>query len=129
MDLATAQQPALDLRYLSSNGKVKAAFQTEARALGSSEPNLPGVRRFLVDFSGGDLAYYQSDPGAVQIVAATSAGRILRSYTQLNPYVAGFRGTVDVELQPGESADLRAYLKNGPNALTETWMFPWTAPK
>ena len=119
---------ALDLEALSSNGKVRASFQTEARALGSSEPNVPTTRRFLIDFSGGDLAYYQSDPAVVQIVAATSTGRILRSYTRLNPYISGFRATVDVELKPGESADLRAYLKNGPNALTETWMFPWTAP-
>ncbi len=126
---AYAITAALDLAPLSGNGKVKASFQTEARALGSGEPNVPTQRRFLIDFAGGDLAYFLSDPGAVQIVAETSAGRILRSYTQANPYTSGFRGTVDVDLKPGESADLRAYLKNGPNTLTETWMFPWTAPK
>ena len=120
---------ALDLAALSSNGKVRASFQTEARALGSSEPDVAGTRRFLIDFAGGDLAYWQDEPGAVQIAAATTTGKILRSYTQLNPYISGFRATVDVALQPGENADLRAFLKNGPNALTETWMFPWTAPK
>ncbi len=125
---AYAITTALDFKALSSNGKVKASFQTEARALGSSEPNVPTSRRFLVDFAGGDLAFFQSDPGAVQIVAETSTGRILRAYTQVNPYVSGFRGTVDVDLKPGETADLRAYLKNGPNTLSETWTFPWTAP-
>ena len=126
---AYAITAALDLATLSSNGKVKASFQTQARALGSGEPNVPTQRRFLIDFAGGDLAYFRSDPGAVQLVAETSAGRILRSYTQANPYISGFRGTLDVDLKPGESADLRAYLKNGPNTLTETWTFPWTAPK
>jgi glucans biosynthesis protein len=119
---------ALDLKSLSRNGKVLATFQTSARALGSSEPNSPTTRRFMIDYNGGDLAYFGDDPGQVQIVAATSQGKILRSYTQFNPYIGGFRATLDIDLEPGQTADLRAYLKNGPNALSETWMFPWQAP-
>ncbi len=119
---------ALNLDSLSPNGKVVATFQTSARALGSSEPNLPNVKRFIVDFAGGDLEYYKDAPAQVQIVATSNTGRILRSFTQYHPYIGGFRGTLDVELQSGETADLRAYLKAGATALTETWMFNWEAP-
>jgi periplasmic glucans biosynthesis protein len=30
-----------------------------------------------------------------------------------------------VQLEPGQSADLRAFLRTGSRALTETWTFPW----
>ncbi len=119
---------ALDLDALSSNGKVVNTFQTVARALGSSEPNLPTMRRFMIDFAGGDLAYYKDDPSQVAVVAGSSKGRIVRSYTQVNPTIDGFRATFDVQLEPGDTADLRAYLKSSTRVLTETWMFPWQAP-
>ena len=119
---------ALEFDGLTSFGQTLNTFQTSARALGSTEPNSPTTRRFMIDFNKGDLAYYKDDPGLVKIVASTSAGKILRSYTQLNPFIDGIRATLDVELAPGETADLRAYLHDGPNVLTETWIFPWTAP-
>ncbi len=120
---------ALQFDALSRNGKVFATFQTSARALGSSEPDLANVRRFLIDYAGGDLGYYRDDPGLVQIVASTSVGRILRAYTQYNPAIGGVRGTVDVEVPAGQTTDLRAYLTTGTTALTETWIFPWQAPQ
>ena len=119
---------ALTLDTLSPNGKVIATFQTEARALGSNEPKLANQKRFIIDFGGGDLAYYRNDPGQVQVVATTNAGKILRSFTQYNPYSLGFRATVDIEAPAGEAADIRAYLKAGPGALTETWVVTWEAP-
>ena len=119
---------ALDLRTLSPGAKTLNTFQAPARALGSSEPNALNTRRFIVDFNGGDLAYYKDEQNAVQVVAGASVGKIIRSYTQYNPFIGGFRAFFDIELQSGETADLRAYLKSGTAPLSETWMFPWTAP-
>ena len=119
---------ALSLDTLSSNGKVVATFQTDARALGSDEPRLSNQKRFIIDFGGGDLAYYRADPGQVQVVATTNMGRILRASTQYNPYTPGFRATVDIEVPPGEVADIRAYLKDASSPLSETWVMTWEAP-
>lgn len=119
---------ALDFGYLSRGAKTLNTFQTEARALGSSEAKSATTRRFMIDFNGGDLAYYKIEPSLVKIVASTSVGRIVRSYTEYNPYIDGVRATLDVEVPAGETADLRAYLKDGPYTLTETWTFPWSAP-
>ena len=119
---------ALDFDGLTTFGKAINTFQTSARALGSNEPNSPTMRRFIIDFAHGDLAYYQHDPSLVKIDASSSTGKIVRAYTQPNPFIDGIRATFDVELAPGETADLRAYLHDGPNVLTETWVFPWTAP-
>jgi glucans biosynthesis protein len=119
---------ALDLGSLSSNVKTVASFQTAARTLGSAEPNVPTTRRFMIDFAGGGVDYYKDDPGLVTVAAGTSKGHVVRAYTEYNPYIAGFRATVDVALAPGETTDLRVFLKAGPTALSETWMFPWEAP-
>jgi glucans biosynthesis protein len=41
--------------------------------------------------------------------------------------VRGFRAAIDVQIDPGQTCDLRAFLKAGTKALTETWTFPWRA--
>ena len=62
------------------------------------------------------------------MVPTTTAGKITRSFLVPNPHIGGFRAGIDVELPPGQSADIRAFLKAGNRALTETWTFPWVAP-
>ncbi|HEX8663633.1 MAG TPA: glucan biosynthesis protein G [Beijerinckiaceae bacterium] len=109
-------------------GRVINTFQAPARASGSPDPGDPLVRRFLIDFAGGNLAYYLGDPGLVQVVPSTSAGQIVHTFVVPNEHVRGFRAAFDVRLESGQSTDLRAYLRAGNKALTETWTFPWTAP-
>ncbi len=119
---------SLNLTRLSPGGRVSKTFQTQARSLGSDEVVKPGSRRFLIDFSGGDLAYFSADPSLVSVVPTSTNGRITRSFLVPNPHIAGFRAAVDVEVEPGQSTDLRAFLRAGNRALTETWTFPWRAP-
>jgi glucans biosynthesis protein len=112
---------------LHPGGAAYNTWQTQPRALGSAEPAAPGSRRFIIDFAGGDLAYFLSDPEKVQIVPSTSAGRITRTFLVPNPKTEGFRAGIDIQLDKGQSTDLRAFLKAGNRALTETWTFPWKA--
>jgi glucans biosynthesis protein len=42
-----------------------------------------------------------------------------------NEHISGFRAALDVKLDPGQSTDLRLFLKAGNRALTETWTYPW----
>lgn len=110
---------------LHPGGKALNTFQTRTAALGSVEAPKPGSKRFIIDFNGGDLAYYRNDVEQVQIVASTTAGRIIRTFIVPNEKIRGFRAAIDLQLDPGQSADLRAFLKAGNRALTETWTFPW----
>jgi glucans biosynthesis protein len=113
---------------LTPGGRTVATFRAAPRALGSPDPPPPpGAARFLIDFSGGDLSYYMSDPSLVETVATASAGRILRTFLTPNTHIRGFRAGVDVAIEPGQSTDLRVFLRAGPKALTETWTFPWRA--
>jgi len=108
-------------------GKAVNTFSAPARASGSHEPADPTMRRFLVDFAGGNLAYYLQAPDQVQVVPSASIGKITHTFVVPNEHIRGFRAAFDVKLEPGQSTDLRAYLKAGSKALTETWTYPWTA--
>ena len=112
---------------LTPGARAIATYRTRPHALGSAEVLAPGATRFLIDFSGGDLAYFLSDPTLVEIVPTTSAGRITRSFLAPNSHVRGFRAAIDVQIDPGQSCDLRVFLKGANRALTETWTFPWRA--
>jgi periplasmic glucans biosynthesis protein len=118
---------SLSFEGLSPNGRVVGTYQTAAKALGSAEPIEPGSHRFIVDFAGGDLAFYAQDPRLAEVVPSTSQGKILRSWIVPNPHINGFRATIDLQLDPGQSTDLRVFLRTGTRALTETWTYPWRA--
>ena len=112
---------------LTPGGRAINTYRTHPRALGSTEPLAPGSTRFIIDFSGGDLGYFSADPAMVEVVPSASNGRITRSFLTPNPHIRGFRAGIDVQIEPGQSCDLRAFLKSGNRALTETWTFPWRA--
>ena len=118
----------LDSPRLSPNGKVVNTFTAPARALGSLEKAPPGTCRFLVDFASGDLAYYVADPSQVEVVASATNGQILRTSVAANPHIDGLRAMFDVSVKPGQTSDLRVFLRTGSRTLTETWTYPWTAP-
>jgi len=117
----------LDSPRLSPNGRVVHTFMAPARALGSSDTAPPGSCRFLVDFASGDLAYFVADPSQVEVVATAVNGKISRTGIAPNPHIDGLRAMFDVSIKPGQTSDLRVFLRSGSRALTETWTYPWTA--
>jgi glucans biosynthesis protein len=119
---------SLNSARLSPNARTVNTFQTTPRALGSRETPPPGSRRFLIDFSGGDLAYYAADANLVEAVASISQGSALRAFTVANPHVKGIRAIIDVQMPKGQVGDIRVFLRAGGKTLTETWTFPWSTP-
>ncbi|MBN9439483.1 MAG: glucan biosynthesis protein [Bosea sp.] len=85
-------------------------------------------KRFIVDFNAGDLEFYLSDPKRVTAVASVSAGSVTSTILAPNFAAKGFRAIVDVALRPGESTDLRLFLRTSLRSLTETWTVNWSAP-
>jgi len=119
---------SLDQSRFSPGGRVVNTFRAPPKALGSSEAVAVNSRRFLVDFAGGDLAYYVADPSEVEVVASATNGQILRKSLAANSHIDGLRAMFDVSVKAGETADLRLFLRGGGRALTETWTYPWTSP-
>lgn len=111
----------------SPGGRAMHTYQTQPRALGSNEPLVPGTRRFIIDFAGGDLAFFQSAPHMIEVVPSALNGVVTRSFIVPNPYIKGFRAAFDVKAEPGKIVNLRAFLRTGGRVLTETWTYPWLA--
>jgi len=85
---------------------------------------LPGVRRMIVDFAGGDLDdLYAAQPVQAQITS--NGGEVEDVTVQRLPQSATWR--VAFKLKPGSEkpVDLRCYLTLYGEALTETWTYLW----
>ncbi|MFJ5370301.1 glucan biosynthesis protein [Bosea sp. CER48] len=115
----------LDSGDLHPGGRVINTYQAKPKALGSGEPVTDGARRFIVDFAGGDLDYHIKQPEKVEIVPSIAYGRIDRAFIVPNPKTKGFRAFIDVMVEPGQLAEMRAFLRSGGKTLTETWSYPW----
>jgi glucans biosynthesis protein len=118
----------LDLTRLSPNGRAINTFQTVARALGSREVPPPRSRRLLIDFAGGDLSYYSRDPAMVEVVPTIAHGHVINAFVIANPNIDGVRAVLDVQVDEGQIADIRAFLRVSGRTLTETWTSPLAAP-
>ncbi len=123
LSLAYRITSSLDMERLSTAGRAIGAFPAQAKP-GAKEPN---ARRFLIDFSGGELPFFLNDAAAIEVVATASEGRILRTSVTPNPFARGFRAALDLQLDPGQATDLRVSLRNGSRTLTETWTMPLRA--
>ncbi len=85
-------------------------------------------RRFVIDFSGGELAYYQNAATTLELATATSAATVTNAVLTPNPHIKGFRASFDVSA-PGEGAtEIRAWLQVDARVLTETWNYAWRSP-
>jgi glucans biosynthesis protein len=86
-------------------------------------------RRFVVDFSGGELASLARDAKVEPIVTLSRGTAELVSARPLDA-IRGWRAMFD--LRPSDASalpiDIRLFLKLGERALTETWLYQWTPP-
>jgi glucans biosynthesis protein len=128
---AMAAGPRLHGGAFVANTYVVGATASGATPANDPRAAAPGEtlsRRFLIDFTGGDLAYYMPNPALIEVVASTGQGQIVATSITPNPHIAGFRAAIDVRLdKSGQSTDLRAYLRAGNRTLSETWTYAWAA--
>ncbi|MGL4397995.1 MAG: glucan biosynthesis protein [Hyphomicrobium sp.] len=82
-----------------------------------------GVRKFVVDFQGKVFDGLGRDDG-VELVVTASRGEVSNVYN--HPVVdqrERWRAFFDILAQGTEPVDLRAFLRRGTTALTETWIY------
>jgi periplasmic glucans biosynthesis protein len=87
----------------------------------------PGELKFIVDFAGGPLAApgaLPADARAEPVVTALANARVLHADAWPHPEAGpgGWRMAVRVQrVDPARPLELRAFLRHGERALTETW--------
>jgi len=83
--------------------------------------------RFVVDFVGDELAALPPETvlqGVVTIGAGTGEdGELVEQRVEKNPVSGGFRLVFRVRPKRRDALPLRAFLQQGPGALTETWSY------
>jgi glucans biosynthesis protein len=91
------------------------------------------TKKFVVDFAGGKLESLQADKPLSAMVSVDPRAKLVEQQLYKNSVTKGWRlvfqiaiddpGSFEKVLPPGKKAplELRAYLKQGESALTETW--------
>ena len=81
------------------------------------------VRAWLViDFAGGPLTRLDRQ-APVSLVVGATRGKVGQASAFQVANTQRWRGFFDIELERGESADIRAYLRLGEQTLSETWLY------
>ena len=105
---------------------------------GFVQPNPKNLRKFVVDFAGGDLPLIPADAPVEPVInlsrgkvePVTSLGGLVRVSPFLRPLpaIGGWRCTFDISWEGTEPIDIRLFLRLGPTTLTETWLYLWHPP-
>lgn len=85
------------------------------------------ARKFVIDFRGGDLDLLAED-AEVEPVISASRGEIAAPAARPIRELGGWRANFDLRVDGTDPVDLRCFLRLGPMALTETWVYQWTPP-
>jgi periplasmic glucans biosynthesis protein len=85
-------------------------------------PPSPGMHKLVVDFQGAALAGLTRDSG-VEPVASIERGRLESAAAYPVVGTDLWRLMIDVSVLDADSADLRAFLRRGGDALSETWTY------
>jgi glucans biosynthesis protein len=106
---------------LHGGGRAVATFETHVGAATSTGPS--GLRRFVIDFAGGRLGSSRINLADLELVATASAGAVSGPTLVRNRAIDGVRASFDVDLPTEQDVDLRAYIRMGHEAVSETWTY------
>lgn len=90
----------------------------------SGVENATTLRKFVIDFAGGDLARMAPD-SEFDIAATVSAGAITSTSFSRIEANGMWRLVLDVDTIGQSVIELRASVSTGGRALTETWIYQW----
>lgn len=85
--------------------------------------NQPGAVRIIADFAGGPLAKRAADAPIAAAVTALEDGELLEQYVEYLPELERWRLSMLVRPAVGRSLSVRAFLREGDAALSETWTY------
>jgi glucans biosynthesis protein len=88
------------------------------------QPRPKDRNKIVIDFAGGPLeGLAKLDP--VELVVNAARGRVDNDYTLQIVGTKNWRAFFDIAVEGNEPVDIRAFLRLGDLALTETWLFQY----
>ncbi len=82
-------------------------------------------RKFVIDFAGETLSKLPPDTPVEAVVAVTNGKLIGKPIALPNKETQGWRLFFEIEPESGKIAELRAFLRNQQDVLSETWTYQW----
>ncbi len=112
-----------DIPYPDSVGRATGTWTGMGGRPGYKRPE--GLRKFVIDYQGPVFAGLGRNDG-VELVVTASRGEVSNSYN--HPVVdqhERWRAFFDIKADGQGPVDLRAFLRKGERALTETWIYQY----
>jgi glucans biosynthesis protein len=97
-----------------------------ATRLSLHNPGFEKAVRLIVDFNGGPLPALPNDAPIIA-EASVTPGRLVHLNLQRNAVTSGWRVTMLFEPETGDPVELRLFLRQNEQILTETWTYRWVA--
>ena len=83
----------------------------------------PSAKTFVVDFAGSTLSALPATANVKAILTSGPNGQILEQHVEKNMVSGGWRVSFRLQFTAQSGVELRCYLKNGSDVLTETWSY------
>lgn len=82
-----------------------------------------GAYRFVVDFQGGPLKKVAPSASVQSVVTGQDGTQVLEHFVEYVPALDQWRLSILAKPGAGKAVELRAFLKQGKNTLSETWSY------
>lgn len=114
------------LRFSADPEERLTGGRTDATRIGGAGTDVldSNRRKFVVDFVGEAMAALPEET-PVSATVTTTSGELSEARAQYNPETGGWRLFFELTPEKGRSAELRAFLYEGNDVLSETWSFEW----
>ncbi len=80
-------------------------------------------QRIVIDFEGEKIKSLPDSAGVKAVIAMGQEGQLVQQSVVRNAVTGGWRVAFQIKRARGKPLDLRAYLQNGKDVLTETWTY------
>ncbi len=87
-----------------------------------SRANPPELKRLVVEFAGGPLDIFPQDRKPEPVISP-SRGQVSSVFLETTSWNKAWRLQFDLKADGPDPVDIRAFLRDGDKALTETWLF------
>lgn len=116
------------LHWLADEPYPPANARTVATRTGrGGEPGKPrpeGVSKFIVEFAGGPLENVEPEAQPEAVISA-SRGELSSGFAEPVPSTKRWRVQFDLTVRGSEPIEVRAYLRFGDRAISETWLYQY----